>query len=178
MVVVTIPFAMDPMKDVGAVEFVRLLKGLFKLRDIEHTLLYGNSIRSIVDVETSEGRKTDYVLEFFSTLASGEHDLHLNIRSYSPEVSVMEDFDIALLYLEEVSNEDTYKALFNSLDEICVPSIERGRYKGHFLSLASETLFDTPAINLYLNEGSVDLYPVLAEAVVDFVESLAYQRMP
>ena len=60
-------------------------------------------------------------------------------------------------------------SLVNTLSNACKVDKVPVEYSTHRLSLVSETLFDTPSVIIYLNEGVIDLYYAVAEELVNFL---------
>ena len=164
MVVVTVPHSKPPKEETGAVEFATVLSKLSP----DFTILYGYNHIDIVNVETAQGKDSNYARDFYEQIT--ESKFHLNIRSFEADNEDLKDSDVMLAFLPSVSNESLYERLRNMLDNYGIISIMEVPYTNHRLSLVSETLFDTPSITIYVNEGAVDLYEVFAEQVASFVE--------
>lgn len=170
MVVFTIPHSKPPNEEIGAVRFAEEISDtLWKEIEVTggetgHAFLYGQDHKEIVNVETVMGKDTDYVDDFYAALK--QHAIHVNLRSYDAEDEILGAIDVAIAYLPGLTNMGMVDALFNSLNDICEVEKIEAEYSTHRLSVASEALFDTPSIILYLNEGAVDLYSAVSEAVV------------
>lgn len=165
MVVITVPHAKPPGEETGAVEFASMLSDA--ILNLDHIVLYGQDHSNIVDVETVDGKDSPYARDYYSKLK--EHNLHLNIRSFEADDENLMDYDVMLAFLPSISSPGKYEGLQNLLDDYGVVSIVEVPYSNHRLSLVSETLFDTPSVTIYVNEGAVDLYEVFVEQVVAFV---------
>jgi hypothetical protein len=173
MVVITIPNNKPPNDEVGAVEFCKILQeSLFSEltpsgQERGFRFLWNDNHTEIVNVETAEGRNTEYVRNFLKQFK--EHKLHLDIRSYDVEDDLLKPYDAVISYFEGLSNTSLIDSLVNVLSEVCVVDKIEAEYSTHRLSLVSETLFDTPSIIIYLNEGAIDLYSAIAEELVKFL---------
>jgi len=161
MVVFTIPHAKPPNEEIGAIELGQMIKDAV---GDNHVFLHGEDHKEIVNVETVMGKDTEYVHDFYMALK--QHPIHVDLRSYDAEDEVLSALDVALAYLPGLTNMGMVDALFNSLNDICEVEKIEAEYSTHRLSVASEALFDTPSIIIYVNEGAVDLYSAVSEAVV------------
>tara|TARA_B100000900_G_scaffold383917_1_gene372268 strand:- start:137 stop:667 length:531 start_codon:yes stop_codon:yes gene_type:complete len=166
MVVVTVPFPTPPKDELGALEFSHLLQDLIMHDEPMTQFIYGDKHKDILNIEMAEGRNDPIVKAFYNALKS--HKLHLNLRSFRADDDLLKDNDAVIGHLPFSNNLPMLEGLQKLLDEYGVVSIVDLEYSTHRLSLVSEELFDTPSITLYLNEGSVDLYPVLAEELAAY----------
>ena len=164
MVVFTIPNSKPPNEEVGAIEMANLLSDMM---DDDNVFMWGEDHKEIVNVETSAGKNTDYVRRFNQVLKS--QPIHVDLRSYDAEDEVLKQFDVAVAYLDGLTSMDMVDALVNSLSSVCEVEAVEAEYSTHRLSLVAESLFDTPSIILYLNEGAVDLYSAVSEVVVSYL---------
>jgi len=167
MVVITIPNSKPPNEEIGAVEFTKTLSDtLFSELTVSgeekgFSFLYGQDHKEIVNVETVQGKNTEYVRNFYQQLKS--HAIHVDLRSYDAEDEVLKQFDVAVAYLSGLTDMKMVEALVNMFSETCEAEMVEAEYSTHRLSLVSEALFDTPSIILYVNEGAVDLYSAVCE---------------
>ena len=180
MVVFTIPNNKPPNDEVGAVEFCKILQdSLFsELSPSEQErgfrFLWNDNHSEIIDVETFAGRNTHYAKEFYQKLK--KHELHIDLRSYDVEDDLLKQYDVVVSYLENLTDINTIDSLVNVFSNVCVVDKIAAEYSTHRLSLVAETLFDTPSIIIYLNEGAIDLYSAVAEELVKFLLERPFSR--
>lgn len=171
MVVITIPNNKPPSEEVGAVEFAKIFKQVSFSEMPETSVIYdfhyNDNHTEIINVETFAGKDTRYAKEFYEKLK--EQPMHINLRSFDEEDSLLKPFDVAVGYFEGLTDMNTVDSLVNTLSNVCKVDKVPVEYSTHRLSLVSETLFDKPSIILYLNEGAIDLYYAVAEQLVNFL---------
>jgi len=176
MVVITVPFAKAPKEEIGAVEFASMLSIELQKTNTDVKILFGKDHADIINVETAQGRDTPYVRAYYEELEL--HDLHLNIRSFEADHEGYKDYDIMLGFFPYTSNQSLYEDIESLLDEYGVVSILEIDDATHRLSLVSEVLFDTPSVTFYVNEGAVDLFSSVAEALAEFVSEYEAHKSP
>lgn len=171
MVVITIPNNKPPNEEVGAVEFAKIFQQASFSEMPETSVIYdfhyNDNHTEIINVETFAGKNTRYVKEFYQKLK--QHPLHINLRSFDEEDSLLKPFDVAVGYFEGLTDMSMIDSLVNTLSNVCKVDKVPVEYSTHRLSLVSETLFDTPSVIIYLNEGVIDLYYAVAEELVNFL---------
>ncbi len=173
-ITVTVPYAKPPHDDTAAVDFAKQLKVNFDLVGVPNSTHYGDTHKTIVDLETHKGKDTSYARAVRESLKDAT--LHINLHSFGVDEKWSQD-DLSLVSLPYISDQDLYRAANNYLDDYGTITMKDGDYENHYTALMSETLFDVPTVVVYLNEAAVDLYSVFAEALAEFAAGFVDRRI-
>ena len=180
VVTITVPYAKGPGEDIGAIRFLESLEASFSLMDIPHYTIKGTSPRTMLDLSTSAARSTQYTIELSSSLVVSS--IHIDIQSYSNDSKRFIDkesinSDIVFGILPTFTDIDFMERIAKLTEAFAYPQVREVDMEMNYASGLSEFIFDTPSIVIKVNEGSVDLFPALAEVVAEAVAREVSQRM-
>lgn len=188
MLLVTVPHAKreeSGSHDEGAIRMIPHLKRALDNEGVDYEMLVGDTYRSIVDLNRGEARSTKFAKEMRELLKKSRY--HIDLHSF-PEVSddasdqesvtAMGDdlrnwsvSDVVLLTIPNITDPIFLEEMLIGLEEVTiVDDIQTDDY--NFITVFAQVAMDVPSILLELNEGSVQAYPAIAEAVARVVGRL------
>ena len=188
MLLVTVPHAKREASgdhDEGAIRMIPHLKRALDNEGVDYEMLVGDTYRSIVDLNRGEARSTKFAKEMRELLKKSRY--HIDLHSF-PEVSddasdqesitAMGDdlrnwsvSDVVLLTIPNITDPIFLEEMLIGLEEVTiVDDIQTDDY--NFITVFAQVAMDVPSILLELNEGSVQAYPAIAEAVARVVGRL------
>lgn len=158
-ILVTIPHAKDPSGDPGAVSFARELESLMNLRGQANYFIYGNAPKTMLDLSTHEARGTSY---------NSELSTAMNVANFVIEIHDTNEEDFS----------STNELFVNTIDNLAEASVIQVENKNHYAVTLAGLIFDIPSLVLFVNPDSIDLYPAVAEILVEFSDGESRKTDP
>jgi hypothetical protein len=165
--------------DQGALEMLPILTAALKSADVEHEIVVGTSIRSLVDLNRREAYSTKFMHEVRKHLK--EARIHIDLHSFPPTSEEATDeegitatgddlrdwskSEVVLFDIHGVTDDELLESLRDRLEDCCTVDVVPNETYNYVTTVAS-VLFDVPSVLVELNEGARRDYPAIAEALV------------
>lgn len=167
-ITISTPHFKESPDDPNIKTFLTQLESFLDAKNMPYYSVKGQSLKTMLDLSTSEARGTTYNNELAAALTVS--DIHIELRAY--------DFDTH----EDWSDSDfVFGKLIGYTDEELLKNFEdtigsRASYEtntvtpiGHYSSALSEFVYQIPSIVIYVNVDSSNLYPTITESITDII---------
>ena len=167
-ITISAPHFKESVDDPNIKPFLTQLESFLDMKDMPYYSVKGQSLKTMLDLSTSEARGTTYNNELAAALTVS--NMHIELRAYdfdTHEDWASSDFVFGKLIgytndelLRDFENVIGAKASYET--NVIVPI-------GHYSSALSEFVYQIPSIVIYVNVDSSKLYPTIAESITDII---------
>jgi len=174
-ITISAPHFKESVDDPNIKPFIDQLESFLDLKAIPHYIVKGTSLKTMLDLTTSEARGTSYNQELAAYLQVS--DLHLELHAY--DFDTHEDWstsDLVIGKLLGYTDEELLGDFENVLGGSATVETNMVVPMGHYASALSEFVYQIPSIVLYVNVDSSQLYPSITESITDIILDYAESR--
>ena len=174
-ITISAPHFKESVDDPNIKPFLTQLESFLDLKTIPHYIVKGTSLKTMLDLTTSEARGTSYNQELAAYLQVS--DLHLELHAY--DFDTHEDWstsDLVIGKLLGYTDEELLGDFENVLGASATVETNMVVPMGHYASALSEFVYQIPSIVLYVNVDSSQLYPSITESITDIILDYAESR--
>jgi arginine decarboxylase-like protein len=167
-ITISAPHFKESVDDPNIKPFLDQLESFLDLKNIPHYIVKGTSLKTMLDLTTSEARGTSYNQELAAYLKIS--DLHLELHAY--DFDTHEDWstsDLVIGKLLGYTDEELLGDFENVLGSSATVETNMVVPMGHYASALSEFVYQIPSIVLYVNVDSSQLYPSITESITDII---------
>jgi hypothetical protein len=167
-VTISAPHSKESVDDPNINNFLSQLESFLDVKNIPYYSVRGTSLKTMLNLSTSEARGTTYNSELSAALTVSE--LHIELHAY--------DFDT---HEEWATSDIVFGKLIGYTDDELLTDFEnilgsKATYDtnvvtpiGHYATALSEFVYQVPSIVIYINVDSSHLYPSITESITDII---------